>query len=117
MSESPLIAHETIQGRVTILRIKGRLDAETAPHLVERGQRVAAEGRDLVLNLSDVSFIGSSGVGALLSLFEDFEDQAGKVRFVELSPQVRTVLELLQLNEVLGIDENEAAGLKRLKGA
>ena len=102
------------QGRVAVLRVRGRLDAETAPVLLERCAMVQANGEDLVLNMADVTFLGSSGVGAMLVLVEQFQEQAGSVHFVALSEAARMVVELLDLGHYLTIDPTEERALESL---
>jgi anti-sigma B factor antagonist len=94
-------------GRVTILRVRGRLDGGTAPSLLERCALVQAQGRNLVLNLSQVSFLGSSGIGAMLVLVEQFQEQAGEVRFAALSESAKGVIALLDLGQYLTIHATE----------
>lgn len=89
------------RGRIAVLHVQGRLDASTAPVLLERCAQVQAQGEDLVLDLSGITFLGSSGVGAMLVLVEQFEEQAGKVHFADLSEAVRSVVDLLDLGQHL----------------
>lgn len=117
MSDVIRISTENRPGRITILRVEGRLDARAADVLEQRAKDVAAEGRNLIVNLKGVTFIGSSGVGLMLTLTEEFREQAGSVRFVELSPPVRAVVELLQMMDLIGVDASEDAGLKMLEAA
>ena len=54
-------------GKTVVLRVVGRIDAKTAPRLLQGAMPFAGMGRNLVLNLADVTFMGSSGVGVLLA--------------------------------------------------
>jgi len=96
------------------LRVKGRLDAKTAPILLQRVAAIQGSGQNLVLNLSEVTFMGSSGIGALLVLVEQFQEQGGSVRFVSLSPAVDSVVKLLNLDRFLSIDLTESDALTAL---
>jgi anti-anti-sigma factor len=98
------------RGGAVLLRVKGRLDVKTAPILLQRVAAIQGNGQNLVLNLSEVTFMGSSGIGALLVLVEQFQEQGGSVRFVSLSPAVDSVVKLLNLDRFLNIDltENDA---------
>jgi len=95
------------EGRTAVLRVRGRLDAGTAPALLQRCSQVQANGQNLVLNLSGVSFLGSSGVGAMLVLVEQFQEQAGAVHFAALSESARSVVDLLDLGDYLTIHPTE----------
>jgi anti-sigma B factor antagonist len=95
-----------------LLRLSGRLDAKNAQALVARCNDLYANGiTRIVLNLSSVSFVASSGIGSLLALTERFQDAGGGVRLVEVSDPVRSVVDLLNLGEFLRIDATEQAGL------
>lgn len=95
------------RGRIALLRARGSLDAQSAPILLEKCAEVQARGENLVLNLSAVSFVGSSGIGALLIVVEQFHEQSGAVRLAALSPAVDSVVQLLSLGELLDIDATE----------
>lgn len=115
MPASPLeVIRSSEHGRVTVLKVQGRLDSETAPQLIEHCAKVQAEGRNLVLNLAGVTFLGSSGVGALLVLVEQFQQQAGAVHFAEISNAARTVVDLLDLEAYLPVHDTEAAALQAM---
>ncbi|HKQ58058.1 MAG TPA: STAS domain-containing protein [Candidatus Eisenbacteria bacterium] len=101
-------------GRATILRVRGRLDGATAPALLERCALIQAQGQNLVLNLSQVSFLGSSGIGAMLVLVEQFQEQAGEVRFAELSATAKSVVALLDLGQYLNIHATEEQAVDAL---
>ena len=103
------------RGRTAVLRVKGRLDVKTAPMLLKQAGDVQTNGQDLVLNLAEVTFMGSSGVGALLVIAEQFLEQAGRVRFAAPSPAVMNVIKLLNLDRFLQIDGSEEESLAALQ--
>lgn len=102
---------------VTVLRLRGQLDARAASALTERCTLVRAEGRHLVLNLAAISFIASSGVGALLALVEECRQSHTRLRLTEVPPAVDSVIRLLNLDQFLSIDATEAASCSELEAA
>jgi anti-sigma B factor antagonist len=60
-----------------------------------------------VLNLSGVTFIASSGVGALLALVEECRQSGEQVRIAAASPAVRSVVGLLNLQQFLAMSPTE----------
>jgi stage II sporulation protein AA (anti-sigma F factor antagonist) len=104
---------ETV-GKTVVLRVRGRLDARTAPQLLQRVTPFAGMGRNLVLNLAEVTFMGSSGVGVLLAAAQAFQDRKGSVRLVAPSAAVVSVVKLLNLEPFLKIDATEDAALAAL---
>jgi len=89
-------------GRAVVLRPSGRLNLTTAAVL---RQSVAAEvdgGRvRVVLDLADVSFVDSSGLGAIVGGLKSARQAGGDLRIAAAGEQVRTVLELTNLDRVL----------------
>ena len=114
MSKDLEISQVENRGRTAVLRLKGRLDVKTSPILLQRVAEIQANGQNLVLNLAEVSFMGSSGIGALLVLVEQFQEQAGVVRLASPSPAVEAVIKLLNLDRFLAIDPSEEKALAEI---
>lgn len=90
-----------------IVRVTGRLDAKSVPALLARCAEVRANRGHLIVNLSRVEFIASSGVGTLLSVAEEFRKAGRRVRFASPSAPVLSVIQLLNLEPFLPIDASE----------
>lgn len=114
MSEPFEIVEEPGVGARAVLRILGRLDAKSAPLLTQRCAGVRAEGRDLILNLAGVTFIASSGLGALLSVTEEFRQADRQLRIACPSQAVLSVVQLLNLDQFLSIDATEQEAARAL---
>lgn len=100
--------------KVAVLRVHGQLDAKNTPALLQRCREVKGAGKHLVLNLSGVTFVASSGIGGLLVLAEEFGETDLSVRFAELSTAAESVIGLLNLGSFLGIDATEDEALAAL---
>jgi anti-sigma B factor antagonist len=107
MPEGFHITQAGSRGAAILLRVQGHLDSKSASQLLSHCSAIRSSGKNLVLNLSGVSFIASSGIGALLALVEQFRESGGKVRFVALSSAVESVIRLLNLDQFLTIDPTE----------
>ncbi|MBZ0269098.1 STAS domain-containing protein [bacterium] len=95
-----------------VLRISGRLDAKSAQLLVQQCQGLLDRNvKNVVLTMSDVSFVASSGIGSLLALTESFKDAGGDLRLAHLSNAVSSVVTLLNLGQFLAIDATEEDAL------
>jgi anti-anti-sigma factor len=114
MSDDFQITSVPVRQGVAVLRLSGRLDTRMASQLLHRCTEVRDSGHHLVLNLSDVSFIASSGIGALLALTEQFRESETRVRFAALSSAVASVIELLNLDQFLSIDSTEETAFSTL---
>lgn len=103
--------------RAVLLRVRGHLDARRAAVMLEECARAREAGRDLVLNLAGVTFIASSGIGALLALTEEFQQAGRTVCLAEPSSTVEAVLRLLNLDQFLRVEASEQAALEALRAA
>lgn len=66
--------------------------------------------REIELNLNDVSFIDSSGIGALVFLFKRLRTQGGQVRLVNVQGQPRELITLLRVDQAMPVSwANSAA--------
>jgi anti-sigma B factor antagonist len=93
-------------GGRTILRIQGALDAVTAPELRPALDQLVAERRmQIVIDLSELSLIDSSGVGAIVSLFKRVRAAGGTVSIVGIREQPLAIFRLLRLDRVFAIDK------------
>jgi stage II sporulation protein AA (anti-sigma F factor antagonist) len=109
------ITERGFEGRVAVLQVEGRLDALTAPRFLETCNQVQARGLHLVLDLARVSFLGSSGVGALLVLVEQARERDGTLHLVALSDAARGVIDLLDLSQYLAIHASERDALAAMR--
>lgn len=93
-----------IQGETAVITLKGALDAQTAPELKNTFSQVIRDGRqDIVLDLTAVDFMDSSGLGAIVGAYKQVRIGKGDVRIAGLQPVVRKVFELTRLDRVFRI--------------
>lgn len=104
-------------GGTLVLRLSGCMDAKTAPRMLAHGRRARDGARHLVLNMSNVTLIASSGIGGLLALAEELRQAHRTLRIVDPAPGVDAVLRLLNLHKFLPIDATEDVALEALKAA
>ncbi len=104
-------AHE----RVTVVAPKGRLDMASASSFRERVLQLVQSGSThLVIDLGEVSFVDSSGLGAIIGGLKVARQAGGELRIARPNQQVLLVLDLTSLNRVLepyGTVEEAVAGL------
>lgn len=97
---------------LAVVRVHGELDPRGAPVLAAHCRVFAGEGRGLVLNLSGVTFLSSSGMGAVLALVSEFRQKGLAVKIAEPSPPADAVIRLLNLDQFLEIVKTEAEALE-----
>lgn len=87
--------------RVDLLAVSGRVDSSTSTELDEVLQNRLDEGRaNLVLDLSDVDYMSSSGLRSLVSALRASKKKGGDVRIAAPSERVREVLGLAGLDSL-----------------
>ena len=74
-----------------------------------------AGDRKFLLNLSDVDYIDSSGLGELVSSFTTVRSQGGQFKLLNLTKRVHDLLQITKLLTVFDTYESEAEALKALR--
>jgi len=81
---------------------KGRLDMASAPAFRERVKQLVDSGSHrLLVDLGEVSFVDSSGLGAVIGGLKVARQAGGDLRIARPNEQVKLVLELTSLNRLL----------------
>ncbi|MHB8171441.1 MAG: anti-sigma F factor antagonist [Thermincolia bacterium] len=96
-----------------IVRVSGELDlavSESFRNEVE-GALERQDVQNLILNLKEVSFIDSSGLGVILGRYKRITQVGGNMAIAEAEPQVRRILELSGILRIMGVFETETAAL------
>jgi anti-sigma B factor antagonist len=95
---------ELREGRTILLVGEERLDASNSADLRETMLNILeAGGQQLVIDLSQVNFIDSSGLGALLSGFKSANLHSGSLVLAALQSRVQSMFELTRLHRVFDI--------------
>ena len=68
-------------------------------------------GKKIVLNLADVNYIDSSGIGELVSTYTTVTNQGGKLKLLNLTKKIQELLAITKLLTVFQVHENEQAAL------
>jgi anti-anti-sigma factor len=91
-------------GRVT-LGISGEMDSYTVGALHDAAATAMEPALSLVVDLAEVTFMGSAGVGMLLSLATMARDGGSEFHLQRPSPSVKRLLDIAGLNDVLPVDD------------
>lgn len=93
---------EKIEPDVAIIRGDGKLNMVSAPQLRESVRRSISDGNArIVVDLSAITFMDSSGLGALVGCLKSARQAGGDLRIAAPSKQVTMVLQLSNLDRVL----------------
>lgn len=98
---------------VTIVDLAGRIELgegssivrNTVKELLSKGQK------NILLNLGEVNYIDSAGVGELVSAFTSVRNQGGELKLLKLTKKVHDLLQVTKLYTVFHILDDEQAAV------
>ena len=70
----------------------------------------------ILLNLGDVSYIDSSGIGELVGAFTSVRNHGGEMKLLSLTKKVKDVLAITKLLTVFDVKDDEATAITAFKG-
>jgi anti-sigma B factor antagonist len=72
---------------------------------------VSQGNKKILLNLGDVTYIDSSGIGELVSAFTSVRNQGGELKLLNLTKKVHDLLQITKLYTVFDIKDDEATAV------
>ncbi|WP_299393578.1 STAS domain-containing protein [Pelagibius sp.] len=96
----------------TVVELGGEIDLDRAPHVRRILLDCVARGRDLLVDLSQVSYIDSSGIASLVEALQSAGKGGTAFGLVAVSPQALRVFELARLDQVFTIHPDIDTALK-----
>jgi anti-sigma B factor antagonist len=101
-------------GDVTVIDAAGRVTlGEGASAFRDSIRDLAAKGnKKLLLNLSEVSYIDSSGIGEMVSGFTTVTNNGGQLKLLGLSKRVKDLLQITKLYTVFEVFDDETAAIR-----
>jgi anti-sigma B factor antagonist len=110
------IASREVDG-VTILDLHGRITlGEGSVQLRDAVRGLISKGaKSILLNMGDVNYIDSSGLGELVSAFTTAKNQGADIKLLSLTKKVKDVLQLTKLYTVFDISDDEASAIASFK--
>ena len=98
---------------VTTLSLKGRLDLATGSALKEQIKQLFEKEKTAIhLNLGEVEFINSSGLGALVSIMKEIRIHRGRLTLSDLADYVHEIFDITQLSHIFEIFTTEEEAIK-----
>jgi anti-sigma B factor antagonist len=101
-------------GDVTVIDAAGKITlGEGASTLRdELRDMVKKDQKNILLNLSDVTYIDSSGIGELVSAYTSITNQGGRLKLLGLTNRVKDLLQITKLYTVFDVHEDEAHAVR-----
>jgi len=100
-------------GDVRILDCKGKIELGEATMVLRNTVRDILQrgAKRIILNLSDVNYIDSSGVGELVNTYTTVVNSGGQLKLLNLTKKIRELLAITKLLTVFDVSDNEKAML------
>ena len=110
------IASREVDG-VTVLELSGRITlGEGSVQLRDAIRDLIGKGqRNILLDVGEVSYIDSSGLGELVSAYTTARNQGAKLKLLKLTKKVHDLLQLTKLYTVFDIYDDEASAIASFK--
>ena len=104
-------------GGINVVDMSGRITlGEGSVVLREAVKDLLAKGqKKILLNLGDVTYIDSSGIGELVSAFTSVRNQGGELKLLNLTKKVHDLLQITKLYTVFDIKDDEASAIQSFK--
>lgn len=106
MAANPLIPVPELQLELevtateTIFRCSGRITSATSSLLKDTVRKVIPEKKTIALDLSNVAYMDSSGLGVLVGLWASAQKAGCELKLISLSQRVKELLHLTSLDKV-----------------
>lgn len=99
---------------VSVMKVKGQVDSETAPELDRALSKLLTDGRNkIVLDMAGMEFMSSAGLRALVKALKEAQGSGGDVRLASVSESVRGILltvGMTQMFKLFPTSEEAATG-------
>ena len=99
---------------VNIIDLSGRITIGEGTVVLRDAVRslLQRHEKNILLNLADVSYIDSSGIGELVSSFTTLSSQGGKLKLLKLTKKVHDLLSITKLLTVFEVFNDEAKAIQ-----
>lgn len=104
---------------VTVVDISGRITlGEGCSQLRELIRNEVAKGnKHVLLNMADVTYIDSSGIGELVSAYTAVSNQGGQLKLLSLTKKVHDLLQITKLYTVFDVHDDEVKAITSFEKA
>ena len=101
-------------GQVTVVDLSGRIVLGEGSALLRTTVRglLGDQRKMILLNLADVDYIDSSGIGELVSAFTTVKNQSGDLKLLHLTKKVRDLLQITKLYTVFDVFTDEPTAVR-----
>ena len=103
---------------IVVLDLSGKLTIGEPVLMLRETLRTHTSGGDkgFILNLGDVSYIDSSGLGELVSSYTTVRNKGGDVKLLKLTSKTKDLLQMTKLLTVFDVYDDEVKAIASLRG-
>lgn len=95
------------------INIEGEIDVYTSPGVKESLNDLIQKGHyNLIVNLENVSYIDSTGLGVLIGALKKVKEHDGAIKLICTNMQLKKIFDITGLVKIFGIYDNEEEALK-----
>lgn len=103
--------NKQLKEKEVLVFLGGEIDAYTAPNLREELWPFSElENMTMVINLKDVTYLDSTGLGVFVGLFKQLKRNNGQLKLIELSNRLHRLFEMTGLINIMNISMNSEDG-------
>lgn len=102
------------KGEVSVINLKGFLDAHTAPTLENNFTQLIENNKyKIVVNFEDLAYISSAGLGVFMAYIESVRENKGDIKLTNMSDKVYNIFDLLGFPLLYEIYKKEDEAIKK----
>jgi anti-sigma B factor antagonist len=100
-------------GEVTVVDVEGRITLGEGSSALRDELRhlISTNRKKIVLNLADVTYIDSSGIGQLVAGFTTVSNQGGKLKLLGLTKRMKDLLTITRISSIFELFDDEGAAV------
>jgi anti-sigma B factor antagonist len=105
------------KGKISVINLKGYLDAHTAPKLENNFTQLIEQNRyNIVVNFDELAYISSAGLGVFMAYIEKIRENNGDIKLSNMSEKVYNIFDLLGFPLLYEIYKTEDEAVKKFAG-
>jgi anti-sigma B factor antagonist len=106
------------RGDISIINLKGYLDAHTAPTLENNFTELINNSKfKIIVNFEELAYISSAGLGVFMAYIENIRDNKGDIKLSNMSDKVFNIFDLLGFPLLYEIYRSEEEAVKKFSGS
>ena len=104
-------------GKVTVIDVSGRITLGEGSSAIREVVRdlITKGNKKILLNLEDVSYIDSSGIGELVAGYTSLANASGELKLLGLTARMKDLLQITKLYTVFDVHEDETHAVQSFK--